>query len=80
MIWYVSIMILLKIHGSMQQQQKYTITDNFIRNFNVWLADSFDSDVYSVTRDSQKLSYVFLVKKKNNCNNQKSYIYNQSMK
>lgn len=59
--------------------KKYTITDNFIRNFNVSLADSFDSDVYSVTRDSQKLSYVFLVKKKNNCNNQKSYIYNHEI-
>lgn len=50
-----------------------------IRHSNTQLTDSFNSDVNSVTRDSQELSYMFLFKQRNNNNNQKSYICNSNI-
>lgn len=48
MIWYVLIMILLKIN---KKKKKYIIIDNVIWNFNVWFVDLFDFDVYFVIWD-----------------------------
>lgn len=48
MIWYVLIMILLKINI---KKKKYIIIDNVIWNFNVWFVDLFDFDVYFVIWD-----------------------------